>query len=137
MAEHHCPLDGSTMLRDVRPFEITYGGRSMEVSLPGWYCPSCSESIHDGRDMKVTDRALNRLKAQDEGRLLPEDVRSIRKKLKVTQRDAGRIIGGGPNAFQKYESGDVLVSRSLDSALRLLERDPSGLQVLRAHSDSA
>jgi HTH-type transcriptional regulator/antitoxin MqsA len=81
--------------------------------------------------MKVSDRALNRLKAQVEGLLDPEAVRRIRKRLHLTQKDAGRLIGGGPNAFQKYESGDVVVSHAVMSALLLLDRDPSGLSVLK------
>ena len=31
--------------------------------MPGWYCDASDESIHTGEDMKVSDRALNRLKA--------------------------------------------------------------------------
>ena len=58
-------------------------------------------------------------------------VRRIRKRLHLTQKDAGRLIGGGPNAFQKYESGDVVVSHAVMSALLLLDRDPSGLSVLK------
>ena len=63
--------------------------------------------------------------------LEPEAVRRIRKRLHLTQKDAGRLIGGGPNAFQKYESGDVVVSHAVMSALLLLDRDPSGLSVLK------
>jgi HTH-type transcriptional regulator/antitoxin MqsA len=55
---------------------------------------------------------------------MPEDVKRIRKHLKLTQREAGLIIVGGPNAFQKYESGEVLVSKAITSALILLDRDP-------------
>ena len=58
-------------------------------------------------------------------------VRRIRKRLHLTQKDAGRLIGGGPNAFQKCESGDVVVSHAVMSALLLLDRDPSGLSVLK------
>ena len=46
--------------------------------------------------------------------------------------DAGTIIGGGPNAFQKYESGDVLVSKAVASALLLLDDHPEGLSVLKS-----
>jgi HTH-type transcriptional regulator/antitoxin MqsA len=67
--------------------------------------------------------------------LSPEAVRPIRKRLRLTQKDAGRLIGGGPNAFQKYESGDVLVSHAVVSALLLLDRDPSGLLVLTQRAD--
>lgn len=119
------------MFRDVRPITIAYKAHQSTFDMPGWYCDASDESIHNGEDMKISDRALNRLKAQIEGLLEPEAVRRIRKRLHLTQKDAGRLIGGGPNGFQKYESGDVVVSRAVMSALLLLERDPSGLSVLK------
>jgi len=123
------------MFRDVRPMTIAYKGHEATLDMPGWYCDVSDESIHTGEDMKMSDRALNRLKAQVEGLLAPEAVRRIRKRLDLTQKEAGHLIGGGPNAFQKYESGDVVVSHGVMSALLLLDRDPSGLSVLkqRAH----
>ena len=119
------------MFRDVRPVTIAYKGRKATFDMPGWYCDASDESVHTGADLKVSDRVLNRLKAKVEGLLAPEDVRRIRKRLQLTQKDAGRLIGGGPNAFQKYECGDVAVSHAVTSALLLLDRDPSGLSLLR------
>jgi len=120
MSNPTCPETGQLMFRDIRPVTITY--KDHEATF---------ESVHTGEDMRVSDRALNRLKAQVEGLLEPEAVRRIRKRLHLTQKDAGRLIGGGPNAFQKYESGDVVVSHAVMSALLLLDRDPSGLSVLK------
>jgi hypothetical protein len=76
--------------------------------MPGWYCYAADESIHTGEDMKVSDRALNRLKAATEGLPLPEEIKRIRVKLGLTQEAAGELIGGGPRAFQKCEAGDLL-----------------------------
>ena len=131
--ENHpiCPETGAPMHRDARPMTIAYKGETATFDMPGWYCDESDESIHNGSDMKVSDRALTELKAKVEGRLAPKTVRRIRKRLKLTQKDAGRLIGGGPNAFQKYESGDILVSHAVTSALLLLDRDPSGLEVLQ------
>ena len=42
------------------------------------------------------------------------------------------MIGGGPRAFQKYESGDLLPSRAISSALVILDYKPEALTVLRA-----
>ena len=131
MSNPTCPETGSVMYRDVRPMTIMYKGQQVEIQMPGWYCDESDESIHTGEDLKVSDRALNRLKAEAENLLVPETVRRIRLRLGLTQKDAGRLIGGGPNAFQKYESGEVLVSHGVTSALLLLERDPSGLTVLK------
>lgn len=130
MADPVCPETGQPMVRGKRPMTISYKGESVTVDMPGWYCEASDESIHDGSDMKISDRALTELKARVEGRLPPEAVRRIRKRLKLSQKDAGRLIGGGPNAFQKYESGDILVSHAITTALLLLDRDPSGLSVL-------
>ena len=120
------------MHRGVRPLTLAYKGESITVDMPGWYCDRSEESVHTGEDMKVSDRALNRLKARVEGLLGPEEIRRVRKKLGLTQEAAGRLIGGGPRAFQKYETGELLPSRAISSALALLERDPKGLAVLEA-----
>jgi HTH-type transcriptional regulator/antitoxin MqsA len=123
------------MHRDVRPMTLTYKGESITIDMPGWYCDSSDESIHTGRDAVVSDRALNRLRARSEGLLEPEEIRRIRKKLGLNQTAAGQVIGGGPRAFQKYESGDLLPSRAISSALRLLDHYPKALSVLRLPRD--
>jgi len=54
--------------------------------------------------------------------------------LEIRERietEAGVLIGGGPRAFQKYESGDLLPSRAISSALVLLDHDPDALAVLK------
>lgn len=137
MTEPRCPQTGLPMVRGVRPMTITYKGHSATIDMPGWYCDESGESIHTGEDMVMSDQALNRLKANVEGLLTPEDVRRIRKALKLTQKEAGLIIGGGPNAFQKYESGEILVSKAITSALLLLDQNPEGLKVLKAHKGQA
>jgi HTH-type transcriptional regulator/antitoxin MqsA len=132
MSNPFCPETGAPMHRGVRPMTLTYKGESITFDMPGWYCDSSAESLHTGEDMKVSDRMLNRLKARIEGLLEPEKIRHIRKKLHLTQEVAGRVIGGGPRAFQKYESGDLLPSRAITSALLMLDYKPEALTVLRS-----
>lgn len=130
-----CPKTGAPMYRDTQPMTLTYKGESITFDMPGWYCDSSDESIHTGQDMKVSDRMLNRLKARAEGLLEPDEVRRIRKKLNISQTEAGQMIGGGPRAFQKYESGDLLPSRAISSALALLDHDPKGIAVLKTRQE--
>lgn len=125
------------MFRGVRSMTLTYKGESVTFDMPGWYCEQSEESIHTGEDMKVSDRMLNRLKARSEGLLEPEEIRSIRKRLHLSQEAAGLMIGGGPRAFQKYESGDLLPSRAASSALALLAHDPKALSVLKIQRKAA
>ena len=120
------------MHRDIRPVTLAWQGKTVTFDMPGWYCESSGESIHTGEDMKVSDRMLNRLKAQALGLVEPAEIRRIRKKLGLGQADAGELIGGGPRAFQKYEAGDLLPSRATTTALLLLDNDPAALEVLKS-----
>jgi HTH-type transcriptional regulator/antitoxin MqsA len=124
------PETGTPLHRDVRPFTLTYKGESITIDMPGWYGDQPDEGIFAAEDMKISDRALNRLKARSDGLLEPEEIKRIRKKLKLTQETAGKVIGGGSRAFQKYETGDLLPSRAISSALVLLDRDPPALSAL-------
>ncbi len=125
-----CPQTGAPMRRDVRPMTLTYKDETITYDQPGWYCDQSDEGVLVGKDLQISDRMLNRLKARCEGLLEPEEIRRIRKKLKLSQEAAGQLIGGGPRAFQKYESGDLLPSRAISSALILLDHDPKALPVL-------
>lgn len=46
----------------------------------------------------------------------------------ASRRPRGAIIGGGPCAFQKYESAKTLTSRAVSTALCLLDRHPVDVQ---------
>lgn len=126
-----CPTSGHRMFRDVRPMTLRHKGKSKTVDMPGWYCEECGESVHSGVDMEVSNQALDHMKARVRGLLEPEEIRRIRKRLGLTQKDAELLIGLSPGAFRKYESGELLVSGAVSCVLVLLERDPDGLDVLR------
>lgn len=119
------------MVRDTRPMEISYRGQSTTVDMPGWYCDESGESIYTAEDIKVSDTALKELRLQVENLLKPQDVKRIRTKIGLTQREAGSILGGGPNAFQKYEQDTVTVSKPMSNLLRVLERHPEEVEELR------
>lgn len=131
-----CPETGKPMARGVRPITISYKGQSATVDMPGWYCDESGEGIHTGEDLKVSDKALKELKIQVENLLKPTEVRRIRKEvLNLSQREAAAIFGGGPNAFQKYEAGDNLLSHAMSNLLRVLERHPEEAEILKKENE--
>jgi HTH-type transcriptional regulator/antitoxin MqsA len=80
----------------------------------------------------VSDRALKELKLQVENLLKPPEVKRIRKDvLRLTQREASAIFGGGINSFQKYESGETVLSHAMSNLLRVLERHPEEAEKLK------
>ena len=123
---------GEELHRDVRPLTLSYRGESITVAMPGWYSVDGEISEPSQEDMKVSDHALNIMKARVEGLPLPAEIRSIRKKFQLTQEQAGTILGGGARAFQKYESGEILPSRTMANLLLILQEYPQGIETLRA-----
>ena len=65
MTKQTCPRTRHPMVRDVRPLDIEYKGRSAVVQMPGWYCEHCGEGVHTAEDMIVSDSALKVLVEQE------------------------------------------------------------------------
>lgn len=125
------PETGEILRRGVRPFTVTYKDRSIVVQLPGYYSRNGDEGIHVGDDMTATDVALRSLKEEIEGIPSPATIRRVRKKLKLSQREAGGLLKVGENAFDKYERGLVEPSGPTSQLLKLLDRHPELIEELR------
>lgn len=125
------PETGEVLRRDVRPFVVTYKGKSRTVDLPGYYPENGDDGVHVGDDMEVTDAALRALKEEVEGIPSPNTIRRVRQKLNLSQREAGGILKVGENAFDKYERGLVEPSGPTSQLLRLLDRHPELVDELR------
>lgn len=63
--------------------------------------------------------------------LTPDRIRAIREGLGLTQEEAGRLLGGGPRAFTKYEAGSLKPRAAAINLLRVLEVYPDAVRVLR------
>ncbi len=121
------PETGKTLRRGVRPQVVTFGSMSRTVDVPGWYPDDDSDAIHTGADLAESDRVFRDLKAE-----YAAHVRRVRKRLKLTQEEAGRIIGGGRRAFQKYESGSTPPSDAAVGLIELLQRHPEEIEFLKS-----
>ena len=119
--------DGRMRL-EVRDDVVTYQGHEQHVEVLGWWCNTCGEAILDGAALAERERAFLELKAEVDEVLGPERVAEIRRQLGLSQRRASELLGGGPHAFQKYESGEQSVSVPMSNLLYLLARDPRRLR---------
>ncbi|MEC3911032.1 type II TA system antitoxin MqsA family protein [Sphingobium sp. CR2-8] len=121
------PDTGKTLMRGVRPQNVTFGSMTRTVAVPGWYPEDGSDSIHSGADLAVSDRVFQELRAA-----YAAHVRKVRKRLKLTQEEAGRLIGGGRRAFQKYESGAMPPSDAAVGLIEILHRHPEEIEILKS-----
>lgn len=66
-----------------------------------------------------------------EDSLSPDEIRALRERLGLTQLEAGKLLGGGPSAFTKYETGTVKPAAAVNNLLRLLKANPDMIDALR------
>jgi HTH-type transcriptional regulator/antitoxin MqsA len=108
-----------------------YKGRATVVpKISGWHCPHCHEVEFDSGEGTRFAQAIKRIAADIDAQEAAELVR-IRKKLKLTQLEAARITGGGPNAFSRYETGKTRPLPAVTNLFRLLDRHPELLSELQ------
>jgi HTH-type transcriptional regulator/antitoxin MqsA len=69
-------------------------------------------------------------KKQVQGLLTGNELQVLRKRWGLKQADAAKVFGGGPVAFSKYESDDVMQSDAMDKLLRLAAEVPAALDKL-------
>ena len=126
------PETGTLLRRSVRPQTVKFGSMTRTVEVPGWYPDDDGDAIHSGADLAESDRVFRALK-----KAYAAHVREVRKRLKLTQEEAGYLIGGGRRAFQKYESGAMSPSDAAVGLIELLHRHPEEVEFLKSIRSAA
>lgn len=79
----------------------------------------------------------DQVRARD-GLLMAQEIEQALRMLGLSRADAAEVFGGGPNAFQKYLSGEVLQSVPMDRLLRLaVSFGPAAVLELRSCKGAA
>lgn len=115
--------------------DITRDFEGAAIKIPdveGWFCTACGELEFDTPEAaRSFFEQVTVLQQQERSRQVAE-LRAIRKRLKLTQRQAAELFGGGVHAFSDYERGTTRPARSTVMLLHLLDHHPELLQELRS-----
>ncbi len=128
-----CPIcnNNKEMLLTTKSMPFTYKNETITVAVTGNYCAQCGEMVLDNEEWKRVDGIIKQfhntvnLRNSD-----PNFIRDVRKKLHLNQKEAGRIFGGGANAFSRYENGIAEPPVSLVKLIKILDRHPELLEEL-------
>lgn len=130
-----CPVCGATeLVRDTRDMPYTYKGESTVIpALTGDYCPACAEVVLDMEEAERFGQQIREFNKQVNAAIVdPQFIVGVRKKLKLDQREAAELFGGGVNAFSRYENGKTKPPLALVKLLKVLDRHPDLLNEVRA-----
>ena len=131
-----CPACGAAKLvRDTRDLPYSYKGERTTIeAVTGDYCPACEEVVLDAAESERTTAVMAQFNKEVNAAYVdPAYITQVRKKLRLDQREAAEIFGGGVNAFSRYENGKTKPPLSLVKLLKVLDRHPDLLNEIRAN----
>lgn len=127
-----CGSAGSLVAFNDDTLPLASGSRVVQVEhLAGERCGVCGEAFLDADSQArftAAGDALVKQVRQDAG----QHLRRVRRKLRLTQREAAEIAGGGHNAFSRYESGKTRPVAAVFHLFQLLDKHPDLLAEIRA-----
>ena len=116
--------DGTVLVHEARDLSFAYRDQAGTVAaISGWHCPVCGECEFDEGEGKRYSAAMDAFTASVDHELAAS-MRALRKKLGLKQAEAGRLFGGGVNAFSEYERGKTRPPKATVLLLRLLGKHP-------------
>ena len=127
-----CPICDSVLKREDKVVTYTYKDHTREIVQSGEYCTECDEGFLSSKDLKLSQKAIADFKREVDHLLTTDEVRAVRKKLKLTQEKASFIFGGGVRAIHKYETGENAQSKPLDILLKLIDRGKVSMDDIQA-----
>lgn len=130
-----CPNCGAAKLvRDTRDMPYIYKGETTSIpAVTGDYCPACGEAVFAADESLRTSALMLEFNKQVNAAIIdPDFILRVRKKLRLDQREAAAIFGGGVNAFSRYENGKTKPPLALVKLLKMLDRHPNLLNEVRA-----
>lgn len=123
--------DGTVLTLETKDVPLDVRGESCLVpKVAGWHCPVCGDIQYENREdaarvWQAIDALSAKAKAHDSAVLV-----KTRKRLKLTQKQAAELTGGGHNAFSRYERGEVVPMRAVVNLFKLLNNHPELLKEL-------
>ena len=127
-----CPFCDSSDFDELNRRQVfTYKNKKIApISAAYSKCSGCGFEVVSPEQMKDNWLKIVDKYRQQEDLLTSYEIRSIRELYDLSQVEASRIFGGGPNSFSKYESGKVIQSVAMDRLLRCVQANPDFFECL-------
>ena len=114
--------------------DVHYKGKTDSIELHFSECTECGSELTDSAQARRNKRAMMAFKKNVDSILSGSEIRELRARRGLTQRQAAALFGGGPVAFSKYETDDVMQSEAMDKLLQVADEVPEAFEWLMSKS---
>jgi HTH-type transcriptional regulator / antitoxin MqsA len=124
------PETGALLSRRRRMETVQYMGLSRTVEVEAYWPEDDGDGVLVGSDSDTLEEAFLELRTEyaTQMQTLAKD---MRRKTKLTQKEASQLLTGSPNSFSKYERGEALPSWPTALLMKLIAQDPKLVEKIR------
>lgn len=124
-----CVECGSKMRKCSDPIKETFRGEEFTVrGIKHYVCDGCGEVVFDAEEGKKFDADILKQYAMRENLLSPQEIKEIRKKHGLSQRDFEKVLGVSSPSVSRWETGKVLQSKPVDLLMRAYSKETALLK---------
>lgn len=128
-----CAQCGGPVSRRMVDVDVKVGAReTIFVRRRLQHCTQCGETYFGAGEMDEVHRAAADLVREREGLLSPEEIKSLRESMHLSQAQFERLLRTGPKTVVRWERGTVFQSRAVDTLLRTIRGVPAARRYLLA-----
>ncbi|VEU81329.1 type II TA system antitoxin MqsA family protein [Haploplasma axanthum] len=102
----------------------------IDVTITRIYCAECNELIYDKKNEVNNDIIVYDEYRKIKGLLTSEEIRKIRSKYNISQKEMSQLLGFGEKTVTRYENG-YIQDKSNDILMRLVDDKESFEQILK------
>jgi len=107
------------------------GGEFLIPDVTWEECSTCGEAILSPEIEDAIDREHYRRK----GLLTPDDIKAIRERTGLSQKEMAERLGVGEKTYTRWENGYSMHNKSNDNMIRLFDRSPEVFEEIEAPRD--
>jgi len=127
-----CPVCGTGSIKvEKKPETFEYKDQTLTLELTVYSCDVCGEGFFDNEEMRKQQRVIKDFQRKVDRLLTSEEIKQIRNKYGLSQRELACILGIAEKSIAKYEAGFVAQSKAMDNLLRVIEKFPDVLKYLK------
>lgn len=127
-----CPECGGAVRSSRSALSVEFRGDTVSVSgIEHGQCEACAEVFLGLDEMEHLQIEAASVVRRSRGLLEPEEIRSLRSSLDMTQTAFEALLGVGAKTVVRWEKGTVFQSATADRLMRLIRAMPEVIPLLR------
>lgn len=131
---HYCVIcgDDREFRHEQRPTEFEVRGETLVFEVPVKVCPTCG-TVEEEEGVDPAETAFGEFRKR-KGLLTPEEIKSIRKRFRLSQKSLAALLGMSEASVNRYEGGG-LQDEAHDQAIRALQNPAVVRDLLERRGD--